>query len=178
MPLSKKKKASNLAGKRVKSPSRGMDIGIVLNRFLYALAVLLMVFGQILYFKSSNSAGILLTVVGILVFAAAYLGLVDLSHFRLPLPKRGLPKNRSSIKIPPLPLPKGSALKKEKFLVFTLRGIIRVALILSAIFLGMRGQMALADMGQLVSTGLKFYFAGVALFLAALWPWKREGIKL
>src|SRR6185503_3280751 len=40
-----------------------------------------------------------------------------------------------------------------------------------------KGQMMLSNTGFLPRIGLTYYFAGVVLFLIALWPWTREKLQ-
>ncbi len=179
MPLSKNKKSPRSGGK--KTPFNGAKL---MNILLYGGGFLLAVAGQVLVSKGSHALGLILSVSGIIAAGLNYLGLIDFSKFRfrpsLPAatPKRTVvfkkqkgkkgPDLSTKVMIPPF----------KKIGDISGLGVIRFFLILAAIYLGMRGQTALADMGQMPSVGLKFYFLGVALFLTALWPWKREGLKL
>jgi len=178
MAISKKKKTT-------KAPRPGS--GNFWSNLGTGAAVLLALAGQFLFLKGSQALGMFLTVAGLGLLAAIVLGWLDLSKisFLISLPKSPV---KPKVKIrPAASFPRrGSSGKSSRGVVPTFEtfkgitplGIFRTFLVLAAIYLGSKGQAALADMGRADTVGLWYYFVGVILFLAALWPWKREGLKL
>lgn len=146
--------------------------------WLYALAVLLFGGGQFLAFKGVQGAGIILSLLGALLFVAVYNSWVEVPTFSLP--NFGGRKAPSKPKPTRVEKPKASskpvyrAPKAGSSLSFW--GFVRLALILAAFYFAIRGQMDLINM--VTGEGVKFYFIGTALFILAMWPNRREGLKL
>lgn len=139
----------------------------------YFLAALMVAIGQVLLFKHFVSTGFFLSIAGLLLLAGQALGIVDLNSM---IPERPLKSGPGKKRASRPDRPKITyRLKKE---TFSVTGIMRVIFILAAIFLGIQGQINLADNGKRDIIGLSYYLAGVILFLAALWPWKREELTL
>ena len=154
-----------------------------LNSFFYAAAVLLAVGGQILVLKGSFSLGICFSGLGVLVFAAVYLGYLNFSkiNFQLflpPSPRPSSPPGRRKLKNSRGGVPRRLIHAEKKHFSFTLRGVVVAVLLLASLGLGVKGQMLLRDMSHPPLEGLKYYFGGVLLFIVALWPWKREELKM
>ena len=145
--------------------------------WLYVVASFLLAGGQLLKFKGADGAGILLSILGLLLFVAIYMKWIEIPRF-----DRGFSGARGGASVPTAVKPNRSkgpsdpAYRDPQTKVpFTGLGLARFGLILAAFYFAIRGQLDLINM--VTSEGVIFYFIGTALFILALWPYRREGLK-
>lgn len=146
--------------------------------WLYGLAVLLFAGGQFLAFKGVQGAGIILSLLGALLFTAVYNGWVQVPSLSLPSfgGRKGSSKPKPVKVVKPKASPKSIYRAPKAAASLSLWGFVRIALILAAFYFAIRGQLDLINM--ITDRGRNFYLIGTALFLLAMWPNRREGLKL